>query len=102
MSINLLTTLFAIVTVVIVVAALFRWRRVPTIRLMRAAERRIATHRDALAGLQSVMADAHRRGERQLFDQLARNAAKHRSALLALDPKTAGKLPPLPRWDERA
>ena len=99
MNIDLLTTVFATASVMILAGAAYKARRVPIVRMMRAAGRRADAHRAALAGLELVMQDARERRDRVLFERLLANHRRHRAALLALDPKaTPHSVPDAPAY----
>ncbi len=94
-----MTTGFGLLTVVIIVAVLFHFRRRPIVWLLAANERRIAFHRDAVAMLSSALASARAEGHRAEFDQLTESYKTHHRALLSVDPKAV--VPTLPAFEAR-
>ncbi|QYE34296.1 hypothetical protein KZX46_16135 [Polymorphobacter sp. PAMC 29334] len=95
--IGLMTTGFGLITVAVVVAVLFHFRRRPIVWLLAANERRIAFHRNSVAMLSSALTSAQIEGRRAEFDQLAERYKTHARALLSLDPKAT--VLPMPAFE---
>ncbi len=82
-----MTTGFSLLTLVVIVAVLYRLRRRPIVWLLAAGERRVAFHRNAVAALASALTSARIEGRRAEFDQLLESYKTHRRALLSVDPE---------------
>ncbi len=83
--IALMTTGFGLLTIAAIGFVVYRFRRQPIVWMLRAADRRVAFHRDAVAALASALRSARAEGRRGEYDQLAASYRTHARALGSLD-----------------
>lgn len=79
-----LAWLFGVVTIAVVIAVAYRFRRRPVAALIAAEGRRAAFHRDALTALEGAIAAARAEDNAGEADRLVPYLASHRRALAGL------------------
>ncbi len=80
-AITALAVFFGAVTLAAPVAVAWRFRHKPVIALIAAQERKVAFHRDTLAGLEAAIAAARASGRTAEADRLAPHLVAHRRKL---------------------